>query len=442
MKRPLQVVTNSELQGVRNCSQLHGFAYVDLLRPHVEAPYFAHGRALHAGAEAAILEAFDLDHRTPGYVLEDRLDAAIAAGKKRARALLDEYREKLKGLDMHPEKRLARLEQADERATMVVALVERYVRGAAADFERLIPIAIEKRFEVPIPDAAGGRRTRVRLRGVIDVVWYDPDQGDLVIDDHKTTKKGADTFIRKLGHDPQLCGYLWAVRWMLSRGQLWSVASLRAVGMSNPQINALLIAAKEGTLATGRVRYNVLRKKLPTVPRVLKNGTITTDQSIDTTPGLYAAALERQEACCLACGGTGEVPKKKADPPALVDCKPCKGTGDGQPRNPKQAAILARLHARGDTWFQRLEVWKTDAAIERWRREAVTDAKRIRELKRSPMLRTRNLWHCTGPGGNCDYAALCAQTTRASDGPPELLEAYRVADTPHEEWIEAARTDA
>lgn len=435
MKRPLQVVTNSELQGVRNCSQLHGFAYVDLLRPHVEAPYFAHGRALHAGAEAAIKTAFAADFR--GDCLETRLECAIQVGQLQARALLAEYREKLAGLDMHSEKRRERLKQADECTEMVIALVDRYVRGAAPDFEHLIPVAVEKRFEVPIPDAAGGRRTRVRLRGVIDVVWYDPEQGDLVIDDHKTTTKGADTFTRKLGHDPQLCGYLWAVRWMLSRGQLWTVASLRAVGMDNAQINGLLIAAKEGTLATGRIRYNVLRKKLPTVPTTLKNGTISTCQDIDTTSEIYAEALERQEARCLACDGTGE---HEGDGGKF--CKPCKGSGDGQARNPKQAALLAQLHARPDTWFQRLEVWKTDEAIERWRREAVTDAKRIRELKRSPMLRTRNLWHCTGTGGRCDYAGLCARTTIGPDGPPELLEAFRVADTPHEEWIEGARSDA
>lgn len=432
MKRPLQVVTNSELQAVRNCSQLHGFAYDDLLRPHVEAPYFAHGRALHAGAEAAIHEAFcPVVRGLHGTNYERRRAAAIAAGQECARELLAEYRLKIAGLDMHPEKRRDRLELADEHAEMVIALVERYVRGASADFEHLIPVAVEKRFEVPIPDAAGGRRTRVRLRGVIDVVWYDSEQGDLVVDDHKTSTARADTFTRKLGHDPQLCGYLWAVRWMLSRGQLWTVASLRAVGMSNSQINALLIAAKEGTLATGRVRYNVLRKKLPTVPTTLKNGTIATRQDIDTTGDVYATAIRAQEDHCLACDGVGD-----------NDCEACNGSGEGQPRSPKQAVLLAQLYARPDTWFQRLEVWKTDEAIERWRREAVTDAKRIRELKRSPMLRTRNLWHCTAPDGRCDYAALCAQTTIGADGPPELLEAFRVADTPHEEWIEAARTDA
>lgn len=435
MSRPLQAVSNSELQAVRNCSQLHGFAYGDLLRPHVEAPYFASGRALHVGAEAAIDAAFSEAVRwSCRNDFEERLAFAIEAGQARARELNAEYRKKLEGLDVHPEKRRERLLQADERAAMVIALVERYVRGAAADFEHLIPVAVEKRFEVPIPDAAGGRRTRVRLRGVIDVVWYDPEQGDLVIDDHKTTKKGADTFSRKLGHDPQLCGYLWAVRWLLSRGELWTVAGLRAVGLDNARINALLVAAKEGTLATGRVRYNVLRKKLPTVPQALKNGTISTKQTIDTTVEVYATAIAAQEAHCLACDGRGKVGDD--------DCKPCKGTGDGTPRSPKQAALLAQLHARGDTWFQRLEVWKTDAAVERWRREALIDARRIRELKRNPQNRTRNLWHCTGPGGRCDYAALCAETVIGTDGPPELLEAFRVAETPHEEWIEAARSDA
>lgn len=423
-------VSNSELGAVRNCTQLHGFAYADMLRPKLEAPYFADGHAFHRGAEAAIAAAFRQDDAD----LETRTEVAVWWGRAAATAELEAYQRRIVAADLSHEHAGELLKRARERAEVVLGLVERYVRSIPGDLERLVPIALELPFEVPVPDRSGGARTGVRLRGVIDAVWYDADQGDLVVDDHKTTAFGADALLPKLGQDPQLCGYVWATRYLLRSGQLLpGVPALRALGMTDSAINELLGRAHAGKLPVGRVRYNVLRKKLPTEPKTLKDGTISADKRIDTTLEIYRAALERQQAECLACDGAGTVTGKKPGP-----CKPCDGTGAGREISPKQVEMLAQLTGKTDTWFARLEVWKTDGALERWRREVLVTAREIRALVRNPEFRTRNLWHCTGPGGGCAYAALCSETSMGAFGPAEILKSFRRAEHPHEEWIEAS----
>lgn len=405
MTRRLQVVTNSELGTFRNCSQLHGFIYPDLLRPKLEAPYFAEGHAYHAGAEAAILRAFDPD--VVADPLEHRQAEAITAGRNAAAESWRAYHKRLREVEISDEHRAGLLERAGEMTTVIGAMVERYVRGVPSDFERLIPLATEYRFEIPIPDASGGLRSRVRLRGVIDAIWWDPDQADLVIDDHKTTASGADTITRNLGADPQLCGYLVAVRHLLRRrlGELINVGTLRARGISESALADLLQRAAGGGVAirTGRIRYNVLRKKIPTEPKVLKSGLVSSAKTIDTTAEVYGAALVGQGL-------------------------------HGTPATEAQLALLETLREKPDRWFSQIETWRTPEEIERWRVEAVVDARRIRALERDPGTRTRNLWYCTGPGGSCAHRPICDVARDAATAPPEILDLFRIADSKHEEW--------
>lgn len=431
--KPLQVITSSELGSFRACPQQHAFAYIDLLRPKIEAPFFGFGRAFHAGIEASIRCAFAPEVRA--LERDERMRKARDAAEVATHVVLSEYERKIRHADdLHPERVRGLEAEALERVKLANVLLARQIDQTADDYEHLLPVAIERAFEVPVLSVDGARRVPVRLRGVIDAVWYDPDQFDLVVDDHKTTTKGVDYYTPKLSADPQLCGYLHATRSLAADGTLFDVAQLRTWGWPEDEITRVLQAAKAGKIGVGRVRYNVSRKKIPTEPRVLKDGTISAAR-IDTTAEVYEAAMLRQVERCLACGGSGvagggsDLPTGEEKP-----CKPCKGTGAGQQPSEEQRALLQSLRERPDTWFRRLEVWRTEDEIERWRRETVINAARIRSLARHPDERTRNLDHCTGPGGRCDYRQLCAETSMANEGPAEILALFRKAESAHEEW--------
>jgi len=414
-----QFVTNSELSAFRNCSQKHGFRYRDGLRPVVEAPYFADGRIFHEAAAAAIVAAFSRRDES----LEYRMGFAKLAAALAQEHAFNAYLAELQNSDGHPAAIDGREREAHERNKIITGMVERLIDGTADDWETLLPVFVEQSYKAPIPDKNGGARTPTWHAGAYDVVWYDRERRELILEDHKTTSVGTDSFVAKLDQDPQMTGYLWGLKWLAKTGALVSQDRLLGYGWKLQEIldfeELPLFGGSQGELRIGRIRYNVVRKKLPTEPHVLKKGLVSTAR-LDTTSEVYEAALQTQEAKCLVCT-------------ALEECKVCEGTGRGQPRTPEQEVFLRGLRERPNTWFSRLEVWRSDAEIDRWIRETRVDARRIRELDRRPELRTRNLWHCTGPAGHCEFSALCAETSEGNPIPDEFANSFRRSLKRHEE---------
>jgi hypothetical protein len=125
----------------------------------------------------------------------------------------------------------------------------------------------EVEFQMPILDEhgrpmrfvdAGGQVWEVHLVGRFDMVVRD-FLGRHWLLDHKTSKDKLDPEILIL--DDQMTVYLWAAQHVFD-------------------------IEFEGAL------YNVLRKKLPTVPKVLASGkSLSKDKSIDTTAEVYAQAV-------------------------------------------------------------------------------------------------------------------------------------------------------
>src|SRR5690606_18746587 len=95
-----------------------------------------------------------------------------------------------------------------------------YLDVFAHDFQRMVPLAIERPFEVPIADARGHALAHLRLAGVWDLVWIDVDQGDVVIDDHKSTSSATSDLDLRAELDPQMEAYLYALRHVLRTNRM------------------------------------------------------------------------------------------------------------------------------------------------------------------------------------------------------------------------------
>lgn len=129
-------------------------------------------------------------------------------------------------------------------------------------------LSVEKEFQVPVRDADGnvarwtdreGTVWEIHLVGRLDMLVED-FYGRIWLLDHKTSKDKLDP--EHLLMDDQMTIYIWAVQQILGK-------------------------PIEGAY------YNVLRKKLPTIPKELKAGGLSQDKSMDTTLEVYMAEIEK-----------------------------------------------------------------------------------------------------------------------------------------------------
>ena len=143
-------------------------------------------------------------------------------------------------------------------------IVVRYIDFYKSDFQNFDIVAVEEQFRVPILDLEG-KESGAYLNGKFDLIMEDKF-GILYLGEHKTTALGIQTRLADLELDEQCSYYSWALRNSLrDEGQIIDV--------------------------TG-VIYNVLRKKEPTVPRLLKKGGLSKAKDIDTTYDLYLQAIQ------------------------------------------------------------------------------------------------------------------------------------------------------
>lgn len=388
-KPALTVVTNSERQAFLDCSQKWHFAYVENLRPKVAPRALGFGSAVHAGLAAgydAIAQA-----RLQGRADADPVGAAEVATQNAQNAWFATLVE-------HTELNDDALEELANDAERTVAtarwMVRHYFQRFADDQRHLIPLGIEMPYELTLLDRSGRRVPHLRVAGVLDLVAFDETAGDLVLFDHKTTSGEVGSIDRRVELDPQMAGYLWAMRELLRRKRF----PTKLLAQLDARVLTRLLDDK---LPNGRIVYNVLRKKQPRVPPVLKNGLVSA-AAIDTLPEVYASALSEQEQRGFA-------------------------------RTEAQAELLSKLESKGDTFLSRREFFRSDEEILRWRREVFLDASRMRQARRDPGLVTRNAGHCTMPWSMpCVYRNVCLD--------PESQEhraAFRVAEQTHEEVAEA-----
>lgn len=419
--KKLQVITNSEQEAFRTCTQRHGFAYVDLLRPKDEGLPLLAGGIFHAGVEAGWRAAWSDDPKEgggPGWEsLDVRLDRAISASFARVHEATTEAVAKLEvlgdELGKDPEEKIAELEEAAEANAWGV---EHYFRCAKPDLE-FLPVIIEGPFSVRVRNA-NRRLMQIQREGIMDLVLWDVEANRLVLQDHKNTRLPVAGLAKKLPLDTQLTGYLEALRELQRRGDLF-------LGEHTTKLVTRLVRGHGNRIRgawTGSVGFNVVRRQMPASPRVNK---LTKKAAVSER---QQALLDEQQ---LTGVGRGEVSVAPVDTLAsfYADALEAQVIDRELPITDKQRLVLESLQNRGDTFFAQHEFFRGEEEIERWRHELVTDARRIRELKRNPTLRTRNPGACAMPWSPpCPYANLCM-----APNDPLVKKGFRVVEEPHEE---------
>ena len=120
-------------------------------------------------------------------------------------------------------------------------------------------IEMETEFEVPMPTLTGRPAARMTFGGRFDGLVRHKETGALWIYEAKTTRS-IEELVRSLANDEQCGAYLYAAKQMYKE-------------------------------PIAGVLYNVMRKKLPTIPNRLQSGSLSKNSSIDTTWFAYRQSI-------------------------------------------------------------------------------------------------------------------------------------------------------
>jgi len=389
-------VTNSELQTFRSCRQLWDFTYRHLLHPKRSARPLAVGSAIHGGLAGMYRFIYECQKLGINASTDEVVNAAH-------RGMNNKLAEHLQGLyeKMEADPRGLNIDELVDESRATEAEVEgtvlRYVEAFASDMQNYRVLAVEQAFAVPMLADDGRATPRLMYRGVFDLVLFDPNIGDVILCEHKSTAGDARLVESKIDMDPQTTGYIWT----LSRrgfAAKWKGAA--------PELYEHLDAP------VGRVFYNVLRKSGPKQPKWTKDGTLSA-AACDTTRDVYEAALRIQEER----GGPRE------------DGKPV----GPKPRSEKQIEVLNAMSNDTGKWMKRHEVWHSQEEQQRWRREVVVEGGQIRRAIAGKLPVIRNPGHCNMPWSMpCAFRGICRHDTPAGR---ELD--FRTVPNPHMEVIES-----
>lgn len=135
---------------------------------------------------------------------------------------------------------------------MMIEVLNNYQQYSIINDRNWRIVEIEKRFTLDLPGIP------VKLTGAFDLIIEDLEHGGLWIVDHKFLGRMPDP--KHLEMDDQMTAYIW-------------------------------ICHRVGIPVRG-VIYNVIKKKAPTLPLILKNGTVSQNKLQDTTLELYKAAID------------------------------------------------------------------------------------------------------------------------------------------------------
>jgi len=452
VRKHLQV-TNSETGTFRSCRQKWWFAYHELLKPRRTARPLAVGGAIHAGlghvyrhlmrvqTGQEIGEVARAVGIAPGDApgVDALADLAVEAMERDLEGYLKELWDALErapGIDQVDQIIEESRQASAEAESSVVRFVESF---AMEDFERYRVVAVEQPFHVPLVDSSGYRRHLITYSGVWDGVKFDPDVGDFILDEHKSTSGDAHAAEKKLDMDPQTTGYIYALGEALRRvgprrSQLPPHEAL-AWALRHVQQHGAERVARERDPRVGRVFYNVVRKKGPAEPTVNKDGTVSV-AACDTTRAVYEAALAEQHVRLAATGGEPEFLVRAREALAAKDTKASRervetNRARWDDLQDKQRA-RAEACVSAERYCMRHEVFHGRDLVERFRRETFADAGLLRRAVRGDHPITRNPEHCNPQGSfGCGYRSVCIEDT------PEGRREFAVRADVHGEVVEA-----
>lgn len=127
--------------------------------------------------------------------------------------------------------------------------------------DKLQFVALETEFRVPLRNPKGRKSTRVFLAGRFDGVVVHKDDGTYWLWEIKTTRSINEMY-KSLQLDEQCGAYIYAAEELL------------------------------GVPISG-VLYTLIRKKIPTIPRILQSGELSKAKNIDTTADVYLQTIRQ-----------------------------------------------------------------------------------------------------------------------------------------------------
>jgi len=250
-------------------------------------------------------------------------------------------------------------EEAIEKASELArSMMSRYIDKYQGDMGDWVILGTEVVFDIPLSNTLA---PGWRLTGAIDLLVYEPSSNRIIVIDHKTTAAYSPQAAKRTYEmSPQSWAYLYAIRTaMYSDSDDISISvdrnKLAEFKDKAPQIGFL---------------YNFLRKKIPSVPKVLKNGTIS-KASCDTTYKVFTNALR-----------------------------------DANQVFTDYEDQLAMLSKKGDAFLFRVDTQPQSSVIEQWLSDAVAVTKEIDAGHEANAWR-RSTNQCNPLGRRCEFLDIC-----------------------------------
>jgi hypothetical protein len=259
-----------------------------------------------------------------------------------------------------------------EKTALLKDVAALYVPWAREQDAGLQVITRQFQADVPVVAPSGRGSTKYQLRFKPDGIVV--KDGELWLWEDKAWKIIDRTSLKMLQMDEQCGFYLWGLRQLIDRGE--APAEVQA-------------AFDEYGYPAGVV-YNVLRKKLPTVPKQLKDGSTSRDKAIDTTEEVYRQTLTER----------GQDPADYAE-------------------------ILDVLREKGNTFFVRQPVYRNESELQEIGQRIYQATRLVSEGHTFKSVQR----DCA----QCQFFPLCLEYSDDL-----LLHAYRVKERAHEEYEEEA----
>jgi hypothetical protein len=268
--------------------------------------------------------------------------------------------------------------QCDDIATKATDLIRHYRDSVwAEERDRFDYIWFEQRFAVPLTTRDDKRHPVWRYDGKWDILLRDRANGRTKVRDFKTTVRQPADFATMMELDTQPIGYLYAATWLsiVDRPE----CTLREWRKADVSKLDAAIAPDFPYWPTdlptpSAFEVEVIRKKVPKEPPLLKRGHLSKAQNVDTTPELYRAAIDRHG----------------LDPADYAD-------------------VLDRLARRGNAFHFRNEVNVGGAEIRRWAEETRNVLQDLSMLMRHPerAYRADSMTCQNQYGRRCVFHPLC-----------------------------------
>jgi len=347
MKR---ICTNSMITTFKRCKMKYVHRYMDELVPITRKKSLLFG---------------DLFHRLiAGYwnglplksVADEWRREIIESSEKHARIAMEEY-------GIHEED--SAWEIRDECKQMIAKCfdVYEYYQKNVLEKEdgRFEPVFVEETFNVPLVTIKGRAHPMWCFSGKYDIILRDTLSGDVFIRDYKTTSLDPIKLCRKLEFNTQAIGYFYSAIYLSILGRKQSVTSYF------PYWPDIINTPRHFEL-------DIIRKKVPKEPPLLKSGRLSKAKNIDTTRDLYLSSIRKN----------GLNPADYSD-------------------------ILNQLTEKESSFMFRQRIAISSDDLRRWMKETLACLRDIRslELDRSRAYRADPSTCMNQYGSICQYHTLC-----------------------------------